>query len=63
MILGAAPIKECIDYAIEFEDFGDPDLSDFGFHYLDDRGNYTPMSWEDYDSWLERQKVIDGPYL
>jgi hypothetical protein len=59
-ILAGAPVSECIQWAIDHADFGDWDLSEMSYYYLNEDGGYTPMSWEDYDQWLAKQKEIEG---
>jgi hypothetical protein len=59
-IIAGAPISECIKWGIDHDDFGDWDLSEMGYYYLNEDGSYTPMSWEDYDQWLAKQKEIEG---
>jgi fermentation-respiration switch protein FrsA (DUF1100 family) len=58
-ILEGVPISECIKWGIDHDDFGDWDLSEMGYYYLNSDGSYTPMSWEDYDQWLAKQKEIE----
>ena len=59
-ILEGVPISECIQWGIDHSQFGDWDLSEMDYYYLNEDGSYTPMSWEDYDQWLAKQKEIEG---
>lgn len=59
-IIAGAPIGECIKWGVDHDDFGDWDLSEMGYYYLNEDGSYTPMSWEDYDQWFTKQKEIEG---
>lgn len=59
-VIAGVPIRECIQWGIDHDNFGDWDLSEMGYYYLNDGGSYSAMSWDDYDQWLTKQKEIEG---
>lgn len=61
MILCGAPIKECLEFGVEHDDLTDGELRYvFDFWWLKKDSSYSPMSWDEYEQWLEKQKKLDG---